>query len=193
MALDLVTKAEYKAYAGIKSTTSDTIIDNIIPKVSALVKSICRTTFVDYFDVSKTEVFKTAVNGKLILKESPLVQVQSVQFSEDFGANYIDLVEYVDYVIDDELPAIEIIASQYLDYIKVKAFKVTYMAGYEFLPEDLKLAIMDLITYYIRNDAGIHNHKVPGGGGSVQIEYVSGTTLPPHIRRVLDQHTAYYG
>ncbi len=55
MATDLVTKAEYKTYMGISSTNSDTEIDFLIPKVSDLVKSYCRRTFVDYY-ISAKEV-----------------------------------------------------------------------------------------------------------------------------------------
>jgi len=39
MASNLVTRAEYKAYVGIKSDNQDTEIDSLIPKVSALVKN----------------------------------------------------------------------------------------------------------------------------------------------------------
>ena len=42
---------------GISSTNSDAEIDFLIPKVSDLVKTYCRRTFIDYYDESKTEVF----------------------------------------------------------------------------------------------------------------------------------------
>jgi hypothetical protein len=38
MGLPLVTRAEYKAYMGISSTSSDVAIDALIPKVSELVR-----------------------------------------------------------------------------------------------------------------------------------------------------------
>ena len=191
MALDLITLAEYKAYAGLNSDTQDATITSLIPKVSALVKSLCRRTFVDYLDEFKTDVSRGGVNGLILLEETPLVQVSSVEFSEDYGKSYITLVEYDDYVIDTRNSEIELIAPKYIEYFRAAAFKVTYAAGYEELPVDLKLAIYDLVTYYIRNDAAIHAKKAIGAN-TVQIEYITNTSLPAHIRRVLDLHTAYY-
>jgi hypothetical protein len=73
----------------------------------------------------------------------------------------------------------------------INGYKVTYTAGFETIPEELKLAVMDLITYYIKNDAAIHSSKAPGTN-TVQIEYVTTTNLPAHIKRVLDQYAANY-
>ena len=192
MANNLITLAEYKSYIGINSTNQDAAITTLIPQVSALVKSLCRRTFLDYVDDSKVEVFKSAVNGRFVLKETPVMTVSSVEFSEDFGKTYTGLVEFTDYVTDPEADAIELISYPYIDYSKVNAFRVTYNAGYEELPVDLKLAVADLILYYSRNDAAIHSSKNIGSN-TVLIEYVTKTALPSHIKRVLDLHTAYYG
>jgi hypothetical protein len=59
------------------------------------------------------------------------------------------------------------------------------------VPADLKLAVLDLVTYYRKNDGAIHSTKAPGTN-SVQIEYVSTASLPAHIRRVLDMYVADY-
>jgi hypothetical protein len=114
-----------------------------------------------------------------------------VEFSDDFGKTYRTLTEFVDYAVDQEADAVELISAPYVGYNKLNAFKVTYNAGYEEVPSDLKLALADLITYYLRNDSAIHSNKAIGTN-SVQIEYVTNTGLPAHIRRVLDQHTAFY-
>lgn len=50
---------------------------------------------------------------------------------------------------------------------------------------------MDLVTYYVKNDMSVHSPKAPGTN-TVQIEYVLSTTLPAHIRRVLDQYTGNF-
>lgn len=189
MGLSLVTKAEYKAYAGITSTTQDALIDSLIIKVSAMVKKLCRRTFVDYVNDSKVQInnggFKT-----IILDEFPVLAVQSVEQSLDYGATYTTLVEYTDYALDttdDTLVCVPLDAFPRL----TNGYKITYTAGYEELPDDLKLAVLDLITYYIRHDMAVQSNKAPGTN-SVQIEYVTTTNLPAHIKRVLDQHTANY-
>lgn len=183
MGLPLVTKEEYKSYFGISSTNSDSQIDFLIPKVSDLVKNYCRRTFVDYVNDSKSETTSGGYGSKLFLKEYPLIQVISVEFSEDYGQTYTELVEFTDFAIDTEEGTIYKIDGEWTKYIN--GYKITYTAGYETLPEDLKLAVLDLVKYYMTNDMAVHSPKAPGTN-SVQIEYVTTTALPSHIKRVLD-------
>jgi len=190
MANDLITLAEYKAYVGITSTNQDMTLRSLIPQVSALVKQLCHRTFNDYVDDVKVEVSKGGVNRRILLQETPVLRVSSVEFSDDFGKTYTSLEEFTDYVVDED--AIELISYPYVDYWKTNAFRISYNAGYEELPVDLKLAISDLVLYYNRNDAAVHSNK-PVGSNTVQLEYITNTSLPAHIRRVLDLHTAYYG
>lgn len=192
MANNLITLAEYKAYIGISSTNQDGIINTLIPQVSALVKNICRRTFLDFVTDFKVETSKGSPSNRIMLHETPLLQVSTVEFSEDYGQTYETLVEYTDYVVDTEADTVEIISTPYANYIKTNAFRITYNAGYEEVPADLKLAVADLINYYIRNDAAVHSQKAVGAN-TVQIEYITTTNLPAHIKRVLDQYTAYYG
>jgi hypothetical protein len=189
MGANLVTLAEYKAYAGITSTNQDAEINAIIPKASQLVKSICRRTFVDYVNDSKEEVYAGGWE-KLFLKEYPILSITSVEASVDYGATYTELVEFTDYVVDQEDGTIKCIYAA--EFPKcVNGYKVTYTAGYESLPEDLKLAVLDLVTYYLKNDMSVHSPKAPGTN-SVQVEYITTANLPAHIRRVLYLYTASY-
>lgn len=189
MGADLVTKAEYKAYAGIASDTQDAIITSIIPKVSQLIKSLCRRTFLDHVNESKIEVYSGGHGNKLYLKEYPLLSVIAVEKSVDYGAIYTELVEFTDYAIDQEDGSIVAINADFTKYIN--GYKITYTGGYENLPDDLKIAVMDLVTYYIKSDSSIHSTKSPGSN-SVQIEYITTTNLPAHIKRVLDLYTSSF-
>lgn len=183
MGLSLVTKAEFKAYAGITSTTQDEKIDIIIPKVSELVKSICGRTFVDYVNDTKTEIYDGGTNYHTLL-EFPVLAVSSVEYSSDFGKTYTTLEEYTDYVVNARSSTIESVSGKEFP-LKTNSFRITYTAGYEVLPQDLKLAVLDLVSYYLRNDMAVHSNRAPGAN-SVQIEYVTTTALPAHIARVLD-------
>jgi lysophospholipase L1-like esterase len=189
MGANLVTLAEYKAYAGITSTNQDAEINAIIPKASQLVKTLCRRTFVDYVNDNKEEVFAGGWS-KLYLKEYPILAISSVEYSTDYGATYAELVEFTDYVLDMEDGSIASIL--YEDFPKhINGYKVTYTGGYETLPDDLKLAVLDLVTYYIKNDMSVHSPKAPGTN-SVQVEYITTANLPAHIRRVLYLYTGSY-
>lgn len=181
MGLPLITAQEYKAYAGISSPNHDTEINSLIPKVSQLVKTYCKSTLVDYVNDPKVEHLNGGY-GSLILSESPVIAVSSVELSIDYGITYVPLTEFVDYVVDQ----CYVVATNPSGFShKLRGYRVTYTAGFEEVPADLKLAVFDLLTYYRKNDGAIHSPKAPGTN-SVQIEYISTTSLPAHIRRVLD-------
>ena len=185
MATNLVTKAEYKAYMGITSTNSDAEIDFLIPKVSDLVKTYCRRTFIDFYDEAKTEMFDGGFK-QIILKETPVVTVNSVAYSADYGKTYTNLVKFTDYVVRD-------------DYIlslnpngfsqQINGYKVIYFAGYETVPGDLKLAVLDLVEYYSRNNGAVHSTR-DLNPNTTQINYVASSNFPASIKRVLDQYMA---
>lgn len=187
MAANLVTRAEYKAYAGIKSENQDTEIDGLIPKVSELVKSYCRRTFVDWVDEPKTEI-SNGGSYYIVPKETPLISVLSLETSDDYGKTYTALTEFTDYVLDSENDNIASLAYDGFEK-KVNGYKLTYFAGYETIPQDLKLVVFDLITYYIKNDAVSHQQKTNVSGG-LQLEYLTNAQFPAHIARVLNLYKA---
>jgi len=188
MGANLITKAEYKAYAGINSTNQDAEIDSLIPKVSELVKSYCRRSFIDYVDEAKTETFKGGYS-EFLLSEFPVTQVISVQRSTDYGQTYTKLTKFTDWVQDGDtvvsLDATGVFAEL------INGYKVSYFAGFETLPEDLKLAAMDMVTYYIKNSSAVHSTKSIQPN-TMQVEYITGSQFPAHIRRVLDMYKANY-
>lgn len=217
MGLPLITRAEYKAYAGISSTSSDSIIDSLIPKVSELVKSICRRTFVDYVNEDKVE-YSEGGGPTIELSETPVLAVTSVEYSTDYGQTYTTLEEYTNYVFSKKNNNIRpiLLSNQPLEVYTsnpygntsygytpygtrndpkfpeaINGYRITYTAGYESIPEDLKLAIVDLLSYYIKNDSAVHSSK-PVNNNTMQIEYVSSTNLPAHIKRILDLYTVSY-
>lgn len=190
MGLDLITLQEYKTYANILGNSQDTQISAMIPRVSNLVKQICRRTFVDYVNDAKVDTYRGGVN-KLILRETPLISMQSVEFSSDYGANYTTLVEYTDYVVDQEDSCIEFLQPYYISFSAPNAYRLTYTCGYEVLPQDLKLAVLDTLMHQIRNDGAIHSTKNVGSN-SVLIDYLTSDQMPAHIRRTLQLYSENY-
>lgn len=190
MAKDLVTKNEYKNYAGISSQNQDDIIDTLIPKISALVKTYCKQSFIDYYGDPKSETFNGGTQS-LILKEYPVRNIYSVEYSLDYGQTYDIMVDYQDFIPNYQDGSVDSTDSINGFIYRQNGYIVTYSAGYEATPEDVKLAVFDLITYYMQNDGAIHSNKAPGTN-TVQIEYISTTRLPAHIKRVLDQYVLDY-
>jgi hypothetical protein len=188
MGANLITLQEYKAYEGITSTTQDVEINTIIPKVSEFVKSICRRTFVDWVDDAKTEVF----NGGtcLLLGEAPIIAISSIEKSENYGQSYVDLVEFTDWVLDSQNQQILPINRAEFPYL-INGYRVTYTAGYQNIPEDLKLAVLDLVTYYMKNQGAVQS-QIAVTTGNAQVQYLTQSNLPGHIKRVLDLYVLNY-
>ena len=187
MSYDLITKAEYKTYAGITSTNSDALITFLIPKVSDFVKTYCRRRFVEWVDDAKTEVFSGNFPS-FVLAETPVLDVSLVEYSTDYGQTWTAYTEFTDWVLDGDV----VVPIGYSRWPKqIRGYRVTYTAGYETIPGDLKLAVLDLLMYYLKQNSAVHSSKAPGTD-KVQIEYISTTSIPANIRRVLDQYVSDY-
>lgn len=188
MGANLITLQEYKAYEGINSTTQDVEISTIIPKVSEFVKNICRRTFVDWKDDQKTETY----NGGpvILLQEAPIIQIFSLEKSENYGQTYTALTEFSDWVLDTENQQILPIGIPEFPKL-VNGYRVSYTAGYETIPEDLKLAVLDLVTYYMKNQGAVQS-QVAVTTTNAQVQYLTQTNLPTHIKRVLDLYVLNY-
>jgi hypothetical protein len=192
MALDLVTRSEYKTYAGISSTTQDAEISALITKVSAFVKTFCRQSFLDYVDESKVETFNGGGFDTYYLKEYPIISVNSLEYSTNYGQSFTAAVLYTDWVYDPSAIAVRSLwPTGFTNYIN--GYRVSYNCGYpDGVPEDLKLAVMDLITYYRKNDSAVHTHNNNVNPNTLQTTYISSSNLPAHIQRVLVQYQVDY-
>ena len=181
---NLITLAEYKAYNGINSTTQDAEINVLIPKISQLIKTYCNRTFIDFYD-ENTYTYSDGNVPYIYLKESPTVNIASVEFSEDYGRTYTTLTEYTDYVLNLTHDRVES-KDDINGFPKaMNGYKITYTGGYETTPEEIKLAALDLIGYYMKSDMSIKSTR-NAGANNTSIEYVTTANLPAHIRRVLD-------
>ena len=73
-----------------------------------------------------------------------------------------------------------------------KAVKVVYTAGYSSCPEDLKLALFDLVKYYLKDE---RKERMTIAGATVQnsvsTSIKNNAGFPDHIKRVLDMYKTY--
>lgn len=183
MGANLVTLAEVKTYANISSTNQDTIINQLISQVSAFVKTYCNRTFVDYVNDVKIEI-KSGGHSFLYLQESPTIALQSIEFTRDYGVTYTTLVDGTDYVLDLENDRLQCLSN--VEFPKlINGYKITYTAGYETLPVDLKLAVLDIVLYYLKSDMSVKSNAA-AGKNTTAVEYITTSKLPSHISRVLD-------
>ena len=200
---DLVTLQQYKDFAGLTSIKNDARINVVIDQVSQLVKTYCGSTIIDHASTNKVEYknIKDSIVDTIILDESPLIQVVSVQERTSQADAYVTLITEnsdssgkYEYVVDDESDSITRTNSTGNKYWAkgMKSVKVTYKAGYTSTPEDLKLAVFDLIKYYMKDE---RKERQSISGASVENVLSSSLAgnigFPDHIKRILDMYKLY--
>lgn len=186
---DLITRNEYKDYMGISTNNKDKEIDLLIPMVSQLVKTYCRRTFIDHIFDPKLEIFEGGYS-ELILSETPIIDILDFSYSTDYGQIYQPLARFESWtLIGNTIKAIPI-GTNWNNLIN--GYRVEYQGGYsDGTPPDLKLAVLDLIEYYTKNNSAVHvNRDVTPN--VTQIQYIATSNFPAHIKRILDQYVADY-
>jgi len=193
---NLITLETYKDAVGITSSTHDFVLTSLVESASQLVKTYCNNTFVDYFTSNKVETYSINYTTTSVqLTESPVNTIVSVQERDSISKAYNTLTANLDYYFDETTDSIfrSNGANGYKTFPQGPgAVIVTYKAGYANCPTDLKLAVIDLVTYYFKTES---KQRQTLAGASIQNQ--SSTSLrnnvafPDHIKRVLDLYKNY--
>ena len=180
----------YKISEAIVSTKDDSRINTLIASVSQLVKTYCGNSIVDHYSSNKVETFSINWATNLVqLTETPLVSIVSVEERDDYSSSYTT-VPATEYFADTTLDVVYRVSTQGGKKNwpgGPAAVKITYKAGYADCPADLQLAVIDLVTYYLKNE---HKARQTMQGASIQNNTSSSqrdnVAFPDHIKRVLD-------
>ena len=189
---NLITKVQYKNYTKMDHNKDDSKIDTLVESISQMVKTYCGHSIIDYYSATKTEVFdvEDLLTSEVFVTESPLTSVTSVQERSSIADSYETLTANTHYYVDTEHDRIRRIdGSRGIDYYPqgFAAVKVVYNAGYSAVPADLKLAVFDLVTYYLKEE-----HKTQRSIAGTTLRNEGSTSIrndigfPDHIKRVLD-------
>jgi len=188
---DLITLQDYKTAEGITQPKDDARLNVLVPAVSQLIKTYCGNSFVDYYSSAKTETLTINWSTHIIqLTESPVNAITSVQERTSYDSAYTTLTTGAyEYHLDTTTDSVfRTLSSGYKNWATgVAAAKVVYTAGYSAVPSDLELAVIDLVTYYLKDEYKLRQSIA---GASIQNPGSSGQTnnvgFPDHIKRVLD-------
>jgi hypothetical protein len=183
---DLITTETYKQAKALTGAKDDERLDLIVSSVNQLVKTYCNNSIMDYAVSPYTE-FQTIEykTNCLILTESPVLVVSEVWERPSATEAYVQLAtDGTEYTLDRRADTLSRVDANWP--LGVEAIKVVYTAGYTSLPADLNLALIDLVSYYYKEE-----HKVTKQMGSSSIHNPRGTLegnigYPDHIKRVLD-------
>lgn len=194
---NLITLEEYKESQGLSDIKNDARFETLITSVSQLVKTWCANSFVDYVTTDKTEYFNVDWESNVIqLTECPVISVTTVEERSSYSADYVALtVGDYEYYVDMATDSIYRTTTRgYKEWaMGPGAVKVVYKAGYVNIPEDLKLAVIDMITYYWKNEYKESKHIM----GATITNVVTSSQLrnigfPDHITRVLELYRQLY-
>ena len=193
---DLITLQEYKTAEGITAPKDDARLNVLIPSVSELVKTYCGNSFIDFFSSNKTETFNIDWGTYVVqLTESPVNAIVSVQERQSYNSAYTTLTTGAyEFSLDTRTDSVlRTTSAGYKNWPRgVDAVKVVYTAGYSSVPSDLKLAVLDLVTYYLKDE---HKQRQSIAGASLQNQGSTSQNnnvgFPDHIKRVLDLHKTF--
>ena len=127
----------------------------------------------------------------IILSESPVTTIDSVHERTTYADSYSELTtakyEYYFDQASDAIIRTDTNGNKRSFPKGVAAVKVVYNAGYATCPKDLKLALFDLVNYYLKDE---HKERRTIAGATLQNQGTSGvrnnTDFPDHIKRILD-------
>lgn len=182
--MDLVTVDDYNLYKRIKNPDNNELTISIIQSCIDIVRNYCGRNFTDYYNTTKTEYFDGNTE-QVFLDEIPVVSVVDVKISTDGGVTQTELVQNVDYFVEEDSGTIVSSIGNFINSaIRHKSLQVRYRGGYADIPYDLKIAILDLVHYYKEGE------YVPRKSMDTSfIQHISSEDYvqwPPHVRRIFD-------
>ena len=184
---DLVTLEEYKISENIQSLKEDARITSLITSVSQLVKTYCGNSILS---ATHTEEFSINWGTNLVqLTESPVNSIVEIKTRDSYDKAYtaISSGEYFLEASTDSVYRVTTSGQSKNWPTGPGSVQIQYTAGYSSCPADLKLAVIDLITYYLKDE---HKARQTLAGASIQNQgstsQRNNVAFPDHIKRVLD-------
>lgn len=129
----MITLEEFKKYVSITADTLDDELTKIVNSAIASVESECNRKFLE---TEFTEIYTGNGRAWLYLRNYPIVSVQKIEVSEGSGW---EEYERTSIVIDEN----KIFYEDKTVFPFDSKVRVTYTAGYESVPEDLKSVCLE--------------------------------------------------
>jgi hypothetical protein len=181
----LITLEDYKLYKKLTKTDSDEELGSIIASVSTLVKTYCGHTFIDYYSTPKVETFNIKPSQHaILLNEWPVNTVSLVQYREDSASAYQTMAA-TDYYVDTSIDTLFIHSGYWQEGFG--SVRVTYTAGYQTTPEDIRIACLDLVHHYHKEE---YKERKTLGAATIDtgLSKQGNSRWPAHVVRVLDMY-----
>lgn len=178
-------------YADLTKTDQDVKITFLIGAASSLIKAYIGDIFVS--DTSPIIEYATLdyETNKVFTKYYPinsLVSVEEEVLDVETGSTvHTTITQNTDYYIDNKMSIVRIPENTCWP-MSPNRVKITYTGGFSLsdIPSDIKLATMELVTYY-KEKGYLPNRSLQG---ATIINNTNPTAeLPAHVRAILDEYT----
>lgn len=186
MSKDLITLLEYKTlmHKNVNKTEEDGKLNAIIKSVSGLIKTYCNNSFVDYVTDPKIQtVTMLRPTDRIFLAETPLIDLESIEIRTPYSSDFNEFTG--SYLYDEDTYSLVSLAGSWPT--GPSALRLTYTAGYEQIPEELKMVATNLVYYYDQEQYKTTPMNI-GGSSLIANVDMNRNPFPGHIKRVLDQY-----
>jgi len=185
--MDLITIDEYKQAKALTSSKEDERLGIIVPAVSQLVKTYCGTSFIDYVNTDKEDLITVEFNDtKVMLEESPVLEILEVSERTSPLETYTQLTSD-QFILNKKTDTVTKVCGYWAKGIE--SVRVIYNAGYVATPAEVKLALIDLIYYYMKEEYKVSRMSSAGSLKNTATSTLVGNLgFPDHIKRVLDMY-----
>lgn len=174
----LVTKIELEDY--LEQEGSDSIesenLETVINGISTFFESYCDRSF---YSTTYTEYMNGSGVKYLIPDNFPIISVTSIYNDSDWVWPETDLVDSTDYRITNDKMTILKDGTWSLGDENIK---LTYVAGYTTIPDDLKLACLQQCTYEVKMISNKQSLAITLPDGSISFNNI---TLVPIAQSIL--------
>lgn len=186
MPKDLITLSEYKTLMNknVNKTEEDGKLSAIIKSVSGLIKTYCGNSFVDYVEEPYIQtVTMLQPTNRIFLREMPLIELISVEARTPYSSSFTEVSS--GYLYDEDTESLVSLSGVWPT--GPSSIKITYKAGYETLPEELKMTAANLVHYFDQEQYKTSPMNI-GGTSLIANVDMNRTPFPGHIKRTLDQY-----
>ena len=188
---NLITLSEYKEAKGISKSDDDVKLQKLIDRVSSYITEYLGFPIVTNINVDIVENISIEYETNLIyLDVFPVTQVISVTEADYLNSHdstvHLPLSsEIPDYIVD--LKNGRVIRKNAKSWaLGYNSVTITYRGGVSTPPEGIKLAVIDLVTYYLKEEYKVQKNIGTSSINNPETTIARNAELPSHIKRVLD-------
>lgn len=197
--MDLITLEEYKSYNALSDNPKEDLkISLLISSVSSLIQAYLKLDFIGGNNV--TEVISLDYDTNVIYLENypvvgPITVTETDRYTQDSSV-HVPLAYASEYILNESLGTLTRVYTPggfakwpvSPGVVTVSYSTAPYFGtGFSTVPPDLKLAAIELVKYYMKED---YRQSKTIQGTSIVNTLASGTDFPQHIQVLLDRYNS---